>query len=149
MGEYSLLISEGYKPLQELLVKQDFQAADLMTSLKMRELVGTEAVNRGWIYFTEIAQINNADLKTINDLWLEHSEGKFGFSVQRKIWLGLDKNWEKFWRQIGWKQNNKFTRYPTEFVWDLTAPKGHLPLSNQIRGNKTISSIFAHPLWLS
>jgi hypothetical protein len=148
MGELQSEANIDYKPLEELLIQQNFESADRLTSIKLREIVGEEAVKRGWLYFTEVAQINNTDLKTINELWVTHSDGKFGFSVQRKIWLGLDKNWEKFWLQIGWKKDSKFTRYPNEFIWDTTAPKGHLPLSNQIRGNKTMTAIFAHPVWL-
>jgi hypothetical protein len=149
MGELKSETNIDYTPLAQLLIEQDFEAADRLTSIKLRESVGEVTVKRGWLYFTEVAQINNTDLKTINDLWLANSDGKFGFSVQRKIWLGLDKNWEKLWLQIGWKKDGRFTRYPTEFIWDINAPKGHLPLSNQIRGNKTISAIFAHPLWTS
>lgn len=139
--------SVDYASLQELLVQQDFQAADRLTTLKMCEISGSEAVARGWLYFTDVKRIPKADLNTINDLWVIYSEGKFGYSVQRKIWLSLGKTWEKFWLQIGWKKEGKFTRYPDEFIWNITAPKGHLPLSNQIRGNKTIAAIFAHPLW--
>jgi hypothetical protein len=136
-----------YEPLQKLLVQQDFQEADRITSQIMCAAAGSEAVGRGWLYFSEVAQIKNVDLNTINNLWLVYSEGKFGFSVQRKMWLNLGKNWEKLWLQIGWKKDGSFTRYPTDFIWSLDAPKGHLPLSNQIRGNKTISAIFSHPLW--
>jgi hypothetical protein len=136
-----------YEPLQKLLVQQDFQEADRLTSQTMCAVAGSEAMARGWLYFSEVGQIKNADLNTINNLWLVYSEGKFGFSVQRKMWLNLGKNWEKLWLQIGWKKDGTFTRYPTDFIWSLDAPKGHLPLSNQIRGNKTISAIFAHPLW--
>ena len=147
MGELRSEVNIDYKPLESLLTQQNFEQADRLTALLMRQLVGEPALNRGWIYFTEIALISNTDFKTINELWLNHSNGKFGFSVQRKIWLGLDKNWEKFWQQIGWKQAGSFTRYPNEFTWTLEAPKGHLPLSNQIRGNKTITAIFSHPTW--
>ncbi|MGB0562323.1 MAG: GUN4 domain-containing protein, partial [Spirulinaceae cyanobacterium] len=31
--------------------------------------------------------------------------------------------------------------------WDLTAPKGHLPLSNQLRGVRTFEAILNHPAW--
>ncbi|PLZ94121.1 hypothetical protein CI594_16205, partial [Fischerella thermalis CCMEE 5196] len=44
-------------------------------------------------------------------------------------------------------KGNNWTRYPQEFTWDLSAPKGHLPLSNQLRGVRVIASIFAHPAW--
>jgi len=136
-----------YNSLQQLLAVQDFQAADRLTLQKMCELAGTTAVQRKWLYFTEVENFPITDLHTINHLWLVHSEGKFGFSVQREVWLGLSKNWENFWSKIGWKNGNTWTRYPNEFTWDLSAPRGHLPLSNQLRGVRVIASLFSHPAW--
>ncbi|HEY9803923.1 MAG TPA: GUN4 domain-containing protein [Leptolyngbyaceae cyanobacterium] len=137
----------NYHPLQQLLAKQDFQAADRLTIEKMCELAGPMAVKRKWLYFTEVESFPIDDLQTINQLWVVHSEGKFGFSVQRDIWLSLGKNWDNLWPKIGWKSGNNWTRYPNGFTWDLTAPKGHLPLSNQLRGVRVIASLFAHPAW--
>lgn len=136
-----------YRPLQQLLAKQDFQVADQLTLQKLCELAGTQAVQRKWVYFTEVDQFPIADLQTINALWLVHSEGLFGFSVQREIWLSVGKNWDKLWPKIGWKAGNNWTRYPQEFTWNLTAPKGHLPLSNQLRGVRAMASLMAHPAW--
>lgn len=136
-----------YLPLQQLLAKQDFLNADKLTLQKLCELGGGAAVQRKWIYFTEVGQFPISDLQTINALWLTHSEGKFGFSVQREIWLSLGKNWDKLWEKIHWRKENLWTRYPQEFVWDLTAPRGHLPLSNQLRGVRVIEALFNHPAW--
>ncbi len=136
-----------YASLQGLLAKQEFQAADRLTLEKMCELAGDLAVQRKWLYFTEVANFPSTDLQTINLLWLVHSEGKFGFSVQRELWLGVGKNWERLWYQIGWKNGNNWTRYPQEFIWSLEAPRGHLPLSNQLRGVRVISALLNHPAW--
>jgi hypothetical protein len=137
----------SYNSLQKLLVNQDFQAADLLTIQKMCEAAGSQAVKRKWLYFTEVESLPIQDLRTINQLWVVHSEGKFGFSVQREIWLGLNKNWVNLWPKIGWKNGNNWTRYPHGFTWDLTAPRGHLPLSNQLRGVRVMSSLLCHPAW--
>lgn len=136
-----------YTPLQKLLAQQDFQAADSLTLQKCCELAGPIAVKRKWLYFTEVESFPITDLQTIDKLWVVHSEGKFGYSVQREIWLGVEKNWEKFWPKINWKNGNNWTRYPQEFTWDLSAPRGHLPLSNQLRGVRVINSLFNHPAW--
>lgn len=138
-----------YQPLQELLVQQDFQGADVVTLQKLCELAGTAAVERKWIYFTEVESFPIIDFQTLDKLWLMHSEGKFGFSVQRRIWLSVGKDFSKLWTKIGWKSGNVWTRYPKEFTWNLTAPSGHLPLSNQLRGVRVIDAIFAHPAWLT
>jgi hypothetical protein len=136
-----------YQPLQQLLAGQDFQAADILTIQKLCELAGEGAVQRKWLYFTEVDSFPNTDLETLDRLWLIHSEGKFGFSVQRKIWLSVGKDFARLWSKIGWKSENNWTRYPKEFTWSLDAPQGHLPLSNQLRGVRVIASIFAHPVW--
>lgn len=136
-----------YQPLQELLAQQDFQGADVLTLQKMCELAGASAIERKWIYFTEVTNLPVIDLKTLDRLWVMSSAGKFGFSVQRRIWLSLGKDYNKLWSAIDWKSGNTWTRYPKEFTWDLSAPKGHLPLSNQLRGVRVIDAIFAHPAW--
>ncbi len=136
-----------YQPLQVALAQQDFQQADALTLQKMCEVAGKTAIDRKWIYFTEIDKFPITDFQTIDTLWKVHSEGKFGFSVQRKIWLSLGKDYTKLWEKIDWKNGNTWTRYPNGFTWNLTAPKGHLPLSNQLRGVRVIDAIFAHPAW--
>ena len=138
-----------YSPLQALLAQQNFREADELTLRLLCELAGAKAVQRKWLYFTEVENFPIADLQTINLLWVVHSEGKFGFSVQRELWLSVGKNWEKLWPKIGWKAGNNWTRYPNEFTWDLTAPRGHLPLSNQLRGVRVIASMLSHPAWTS
>lgn len=136
-----------YKELQELLVKQNYQSADALTRVKLCELSGEKAVQRKWIYFTEVEKFPITDLKTIDLLWYIYSEGKFSYSIQRKIWLSLGKNYPELWVKLKWKSGNKWTKYPQEFIWDLTAPLGHLPLSNQLRGVREIDALFAHPAW--
>jgi hypothetical protein len=136
-----------YSPLQQLLIQQKFQQADLLTLEKLCELAGSSALQRKWLYFSEIKTFPSTDLQTIDLLWQVYSEGKFGYSVQRKLWLSVNKNWEKLWPKMGWRKNGAWTRYPQEFTWDLTAPVGHLPLSNQLRGVRVIETLLSHPAW--
>jgi hypothetical protein len=138
-----------YLPLQQQLALADFLVADRLTLEKLCELAGSSAIARKWLYFSEVENFPITDLHTINSLWFIHSQGKFGFSVQRELWLSLGKNWEKLWHKIGWKTGNNWTRYPSEFTWDLSAPRGHLPLSNQLRGVRVFASLLAHPAWTS
>jgi hypothetical protein len=138
-----------YSFLQQLLARQDFQQADVVTIQKLCELAGKSAIERKWLYFTEIDSFPVADLQTIDQLWQIYSEGKFGFSVQRKLWLSVGKDFTKLWPKIKWKDGNNWTRYPNEFIWNLSAPEGHLPLSNQLRGVRVINAILNHPAWVS
>ncbi|NDJ17769.1 GUN4 domain-containing protein [Myxacorys almedinensis] len=138
----------NYAPLQQLLAQQNFEEADRVTLQKMCEAAGDDAAQRKWLYFTEVEGFPVTDLQTIDALWIAHSDGRFGFSIQREIWLSLSKNWEKLWDKIGWKSGNNWTRYPGEFVWSLEAPRGHLPLTNQLRGVRVMASLMAHSAWV-
>ena len=139
--------SLNYAQLQQLLAAQDYQAADRLTLQNLCELAGPTAVKRKWLYFTEVENFPSLDLRTIDTLWSVYSENKFGFSKQREIWLSVGQNWERLWAKIAWKTDNNWTRYPNEFIWDLTAPSGHLPLSNQLRGVRVMASLLNHPAW--
>jgi hypothetical protein len=136
-----------YAPLQQTLMAQSFEDADRLSMQKLCELAGPDEVRRKWLYFTEVEQFPTTDLRTLDTLWRLYSEGKFGFSRQREIWLGLGQNWDRLWLTIAWKKDNLWTRYPTEFIWDLSAPDGHLPLSNQLRGVRVMAALLTHCAW--
>ena len=136
-----------YQPLQALLIAQQFEEADKLTLQKLCELAGPAAVQRKWVYFTEVDSFPVADLRTIDLLWRVYSEDRFGFSKQRELWLGLNQDWNRLWEKLSWKSGNVWTRYPGEFVWDLSAPIGHLPLSNQLRGVRMMEFLLSHPAW--
>ncbi|NCJ05650.1 GUN4 domain-containing protein [Synechococcales cyanobacterium C] len=148
-GVVSLRSEAGidYEPLQQRLAAQDFLEADRLTLQKLCELAGDTAIRRKWVYFTEVESFPAIDLQTIDALWSVHSEGKFGFRVQRQLWLSVGKNWDILWPKINWKADKAWTRYPDGFTWDLSAPRGHLPLSNQLRGVQTFNALLNHPAW--
>ncbi len=77
-----------------------------------------------------IKQIPYKDLRTINQLWLAASKGKFGFSVQKQIWINLG-------GQLGQYDKNVFKHFLERVEWEYNkvnfdpkgAVKGHLPLA--------------------
>lgn len=138
-----------YLLLQTHLISQDFKVADRLTLEKLCELAGPAAIKRKWIYFTEVESFPIEDLRTLNTLWSVYSQGKFGFSAQRELWLGVGQNWDLLWEKIAWKRGNLWTRYPGEFIWNLSAPLGHLPLSNQLRGVRVMAALMNHPAWIA
>lgn len=137
----------SYDELQQRLVQQDYQTADRLTLQKLCELAGADAIRRKWVYFTEVDRFPKADLQTLDRLWRVYSEDRFGFSQQRAIWLRVGQDWERLWQQLAWRTDGTWTRYPNEFIWDLSAPVGHLPLTNQLRGVRMMASLLAHPAW--
>lgn len=136
-----------YGELQMLLIKKEYQLADKLTNQKLCELAGDSAIARKWVYFTEVEKFPALDLTAIDIIWGLYSEDKFGWSKQYDLWTRLGRDWERLWPQLSWKIDGAWTRYPNEFIWDLSAPIGHLPLSNQLRGVRTMSAILSHPAW--
>jgi len=131
----------NYSQLQQLLVARKWQEADIETGKVMLQSAGRE--REGWLRVEAIDNFPCEDLRTINQLWLHYSNGKFGFSVQKEIYESLTKQriyvydqkmWRKFSDCVGWRKGGIFK----EWKWlsyedyDLTfeidaAPKAHLP----------------------
>ena len=136
-----------YTLLRDLLAAGEWQKADDETRLKMCELAGEEAFTREWVYFTEVKDIPAADLSTMDALWKAYSGGRYGFSVQRSLYLAEKRKWGNFFKRIGWTQgdNGAYRKFPTEFLWQADAPKGHLPLTNCLRGTQLLAAVLEHP----
>ncbi|MDX2230477.1 MAG: GUN4 domain-containing protein [Leptolyngbyaceae cyanobacterium bins.349] len=109
-------VAPNQSNLEKLLQTQQWEAADRETSKLMWEVVRqNEEPNSP--YDSESFNSFPCDvLNVINQLWVKHSQGKFGFSVQVKVWqeVGspptLEKNrladapWEEFGNRVGWRK---------------------------------------------
>jgi hypothetical protein len=138
-----------YSSLRAYLQEGDFRKADDETRALLIKMAGPGAVQRNWVYFTEVSPIPTADLQTVDNLWRAASNNKFGYSVQKEIWQQNQKRWAKFFKQIDWTQgeNNIYRKWPAEFVYSMEAPKGHLPLTNALRGTQLFQAVLEHPAW--
>jgi len=151
------LLSEremDYVPLATMLMTGDFEAADQFTREALIKLAGEGAVKRNFVYYTEVPSIPCTDLATIELLWNKYSDGKFGYTVQEKIYRLQKEDFDNFCKKIGWSLTteadvDRKRRWfgNSEFIYDLTAPKGHLPLTNAIRGTTLFKYLMKHPVW--
>ncbi|KAI8471563.1 MAG: hypothetical protein J3K34DRAFT_417038 [Monoraphidium minutum] len=110
-------------------------------------MAGAGAVGRGWVYFTEVKVIPPEDLQTVDALWRAGSKGKFGYSVQKELFAQSARRWPKFFKAIDWTvgENNIYRKWPAEFIYSMDAPKGHLPLTNALRGTQLFEALLQHP----
>ena len=134
-----------YTSLQRHLMDQEFEAADRLTSEHLRQLAGSEALRRGYVYFSEVPSMPSLDLESLDRLWVVYSRGRFGFSVQGRLLMACGGQWERLWSRLGWKKAGVWTRYPRSFQWTLEAPEGHMPLVNQLRGVRLMDALLTHP----
>ena len=129
-----------YTKLRDLLAAGQWKEADYETYLLMLQAVGRK--ENDYIRDEELLNFPCADLRTVDQLWVKYSNGRFGFSVQKKIYLLVggkpdgkyyEEAWKKFgdrvgWRvkDVGWRVKEKWISY-SEVTFDTTAPAGHLP----------------------
>ncbi|PSO52818.1 MAG: hypothetical protein BRC38_05465 [Cyanobacteria bacterium QH_6_48_35] len=118
-----------YTPLRHLLAAGKWREANQQTHKVMLKAVGKlnpESINT----------LPCSDLHAIDRLWQHYSQGRFGFSAQKTIYLksgnqpGQDYNWEAFKRfgdHIGWRKEGSWRKHE-ELTFSLNAPAGHLPV---------------------
>ncbi|XVE81081.1 hypothetical protein DITRI_Ditri15bG0034600 [Diplodiscus trichospermus] len=144
----------SFDTLEHHLSTQNFRQADEETRRLLIVLAGEAAQKRGYVFFSEVQFISETDLKAIDDLWKQYSNNKFGYSVQKRLWQKVNKDFTKFFLKVGWmkKLDTEIVQYnyrafPNEFTWELTdeTPEGHLPLTNALRGTQLLNSILSHP----
>jgi hypothetical protein len=134
-----------YAPLQRQLILQNYEQADRLTSEILRQLAGAAAVQRGYVYYSEVPAMPSADLDSLDRLWVCFSRGRFGFSVQGRLLKNLAGRWDRLWPRLAWKDGGRWTRYPGSFQWSIDAPEGHMPLVNQLRGVRLMDALLQHP----
>lgn len=140
--------------LQQHLSNQDFRQADEETRRLLIVLAGDAAKKRGYVFFSEVKFISETDLKAIDELWKKYSNNRFGYSVQKKIFEKVNKDFTNLFIKIGWMkkldteiEQYNYRAFPTEFIWELNddTPQGHLPLTNALRGTQLFKCILTHP----
>lgn len=140
--------------LHHHLSTQNFRQADEETRRLIIALAGEQAIKRGYVFFSEVQFIPESDLKSIDQLWTQFSNNKFGYSVQKKIWKKANKDFTNFFIKVGWMKKldtevlqYNYKAFPNEFIWELNdeTPMGHLPLTNALRGTQLLNCILQHP----
>ncbi|OCQ89578.1 hypothetical protein BCD67_13345 [Oscillatoriales cyanobacterium USR001] len=98
-----------------------------------------------WIFYQVMVQQDYEDwwelcskfpcetLKQIDRLWVDNSQGRLGFSIQKRIWESVgghpdadDEIWEKFGDKVGWRREEEEWVSYNLITFD-TKTTGHLP----------------------
>ena len=128
------LVVLWYRDLERYLQNGEWQKADEETYQLMILTVGKQEGQ--WFSKEDLLNFPCEDLRKIDGLWVKYSNGRFGFSVQKKIYLecgGIPDGefhreaWERYCDRVGWKRKGECISY-SEIIWNTSAPKGHLPL---------------------
>ncbi len=118
-----------YTRLRNLLAAGKWKEADEETLKVMLKAARQE--KEGWFTKESIENFPCDDLRTIDQLWVKYSQGRFGFSVQKKIWLEVggkvDYDTEcKLGDRVGWRKGGQWLDY-SNLTFKIAAQAGHLP----------------------
>lgn len=124
---------ERLKKLFELGKLKD---ADFETKRLLLELAGRD--KEGWLRPQDVESFSPQSLSAIDQLWNKHSDGRFGFSAQSRIWRNLGCNSSasiftqtisenQFGQSVHWRVGNVWLSPWDLFKYDFQTPQGSLP----------------------
>jgi hypothetical protein len=132
-----------YTKLRDLVAQGQWREADVETLAVMLKVAGREKDD--WLRVKDIEKFPCTDLRTIDTLWVKYSKGRFGFSVQKRIWEsvgGTPETWsafgdayetyQRFGDRVGWLVNSEWLNH-NNLSFTLKAPEGHLPWEKRER----------------
>jgi hypothetical protein len=129
---WALQMQDEYAELLEFLAAGKWQEADEETARLMLKAVGRDFESS--FERDELSKIPCSVFSTLDKIWLFASQGRFGFSVQKKIWESVGgapqtddtETAERFGDRIGQYANGNWVYYD-DLTFNLSAPVGHLP----------------------
>lgn len=124
----------NYNRLNNLLSQQKWREANDETLTLL--LSAGKRSDQGWLTPQSIQQVPCGDLQTMDELWREYSNNRFGFSIQLGVFVATgnrpgkltdEEAYSKFGDDVGWRKDGDWISFKGALDYSLNAPKGHLP----------------------
>ena len=120
----------NYAQLETYLQNKQWQQADEASNRILLEITGEDS----GLNAKSIANISCDSLSTIDKLWTDNSNGRFGFSPQKQVYLETgnqigqytESTYQAFGDKVGWRTFGYWSLYGDLKFTDI-APVGHLP----------------------
>jgi hypothetical protein len=146
--------------LNSLMKQENWREADRKDWAFILFIANRE--KEGYLELENIKNFSCPDLKKLDDLWVKNSNGKYGYSVIKKIYLetgnSLKVNWNtwntnwwntgngdiedfnekahnNFYDRIGWKEKGEWLTYEKGMGEEFMVREGHLPTPTNLYGN--------------
>ncbi|OUL33581.1 AAA-like domain-containing protein [Nostoc sp. 106C] len=142
-----------YAQLEYSLKAKNWRKADEITLQMLLYIANRE--KEGFLDYPQIENFSCPVLKQIDDYWLQNSEGHFGFSVQKKIWLDTGnrlgvklkdwndndkRNYIRFASTVGWYNDNKYDQVSGWMPYDEYIKRiMENPMNPSVRGGMPTS----------
>ncbi|MBC1220745.1 GUN4 domain-containing protein [Nostoc sp. UCD121] len=138
-----------YAQLEYFLKAKNWEAADGKT---YKLILNIAKIERGYLDYEQMNNFSCSDLQRIDQLWVSYSDNRFGFSVQKEIWISTGNrlgikpdewtskdsaNYLEFAKRVGW-YNDRQPEGNSKDSWmsyeELINNIKENPSSNSIRG---------------
>jgi GUN4-like/TIR domain len=120
-----------YTHLRDLLKAGQWKQADQETADLLLRTIGRESWSR--VKFKDLSNFPCMELRELARLWEKYSAGKWGFSIQTRIWQDCGSptiygdDWIRFGDRIGWRKDGNWVD-SSALIFDLAdASVGELP----------------------
>ncbi len=132
-----------YRELKNYLQEGDWELANQETLKVMVQVAGSEEK-------FAVMEFPCEDLKYIDRLWVEYSNGNFGFSVQQQVYHETGNTigeynvnaYGRFGDRLGWQKKQVWLS-AAELTFSDSAPQGHLPSGRILVDNMWFGEFFA------
>ncbi len=112
-------------PLENLLATGRWREANEATRKLILKVAGQE--NESWLSDEHIQKFPSKVLRTIDQHWVKYSGGRFGFSVQKRIFSECQGDPQAFGERVGWRVQGDWISGSSVTYTSTNAPDGHLP----------------------
>ena len=137
----NILNKPNYAQLETYLQNEQWQQADEESDLLLLKIAGED----NSLDAKSIANFPCKDLEKIDRLWREKSDGRFGFSSQKQVYLETDNQigkyteatYQAFGDKVGWRIFGYWSLYGDLKFTDI-APVGHLPSPGKVAAGEDL-----------
>jgi serine/threonine-protein kinase len=153
-GIYALpfLNQPNYTQLETYLNNKRWQQADTETDRIILKVAGEKSSLDG----ESINKFPCKTLQKIDELWTENSDGRFGFTPQKKAYLEtgnqfgqyIESAYEEFANKVKWRTFGAWSLYGDLKFTDLATP-GHLPSPGRVASDNNDLRFFERGMLLS
>ncbi|MBD2577641.1 GUN4 domain-containing protein [Oscillatoria sp. FACHB-1406] len=131
-GSAASEVGLNYSQLSLFLSHKNFKKADRETAEKILQAVNKQKF--GMLESKDIKNFPCQDLRTLNNLWLHHSQGKFGFTVQQQLYASIHNELQQQSPRNPYLNSDSFDRFAERVEWKRAnrpylEPKDELPLN--------------------
>jgi len=125
-------LSDRYTAMLNYLANGRWREADRETYEVMCQVIGKRG---GSWHPKDIQTFPCEDLRILDQLWVQFSSGRFGFSVQRDIYVAVggkldgryeEEAWLEFCDRVRWRVEGKYLT-DDKMTFNPTGARGHLP----------------------